>query len=132
MKTINFSHPKGTAPKAARKGSKTEKLIQLASRPQGVTLTALAKALTAVGGAEVTPSYARAWVAKSYLQPLGYGVKSTPTKNGKDLVIFVTSSGMAADTSRSDVAKPKKATKKTEAAKTPVPETKEEKTEEAA
>ncbi len=104
MRKIEFSPRKGIAPKAVRKGSKTETIIKLGMRPQGVTLTAGAKAISKTG-AECSPQYFRAWVAESYLAPLGYGVRSEPTKNGKDLVIYVYPAKGKLDTSRSDVRK---------------------------
>lgn len=133
MKLINFSHPK-TAPKAARTGSKTAKIIEMAGRPEGVTLTALANAMNRIGGKELDAHTVRAWVAPSYLQELGYGIKSEPTKDGKDIRIFLTSSGKAVDTSRSDVAKKpaKKSSKKKTAAKKVAEKTEEPATEKVA
>lgn len=114
MKTINYAHP-NKAPKAVRKGSKTEKLIKLGQRKGGCTLTQASKELSKTG-AEVSPSYVRAWLAPSYLKPLGYGVQSKPTANGKDLLFTVTCKAGAVDTSRSDVEQSKPKRQRTPAA----------------
>jgi hypothetical protein len=103
VRLINFPAPKH-APKAVRRGSKTETIVKLCSRAEGVTLTALAKAISKTGSV-VTPQYCRAWVAQSYLSPLGYGLRSEVTKDGKDLRVFLVTNGKAVDASRGDVAK---------------------------
>ena len=75
MKTINFDPDVRFPEKGVKKGSKTDITIRCLSRKDGCTLETLSAALSKTGSA-VSPQYARAWVAKSFLQTYGYGVRS--------------------------------------------------------
>ena len=77
LRGIDFA-PNHDKPRSVRRGSKSETLLSLATRPEGATLYEIADALS-VTGAHVTPSYARAWAARSYIAPLGYGLASAVT-----------------------------------------------------
>ncbi len=86
IQPINYEPDTRFEERVPKKGSKTDIVIRLLSRKDGVTLETLAKALSKTG-TEVTPAYARAWVARSFLQPLGYGVRSDTS--GKKLRLLI-------------------------------------------
>ncbi len=104
LKPINFAPDADVTPKAARKGSKTDIILKLLSREKGATLRQVASAISKVG-AEVTPEYARTWIAPSYLARKGYGVKSDLNDKGTDFVMHLVTKTDKVDTARSDVEK---------------------------
>lgn len=86
MKLINFDPDVRFPEKPVKKGSKTDITIRCLSRKDGCTLETLSAALSKTGS-EVSPQYARAWVAKSFIQTYGYGVRSEVRGNKLRLYI---------------------------------------------
>ncbi len=103
LNLITFS-PFCDKPVAVRSGTKVAAMLKLLQHKDGCTLAELARALTEHGGSPCTVSYARSWAARSYLGPLGYGIKSGHDKDGS-LRLWAYAGSTVIDTSRRDVDK---------------------------
>ncbi len=101
LNVIAFT-PTVDKPVAVRSGTKVALLLKLMQRKNGVTLQEIATELSEHGGSKCTISYARSWVARSYLGSLGYGVRSKHDKGGQ-LRVWAYAASTVIDNTRKDV-----------------------------